>query len=45
MVAQNLVAIKEDRLTCLALIAMNKNRFNLDDVVLHNFTRKKVMRL
>ena len=37
--------MKEDRLTGLALMAMNKNRFNLDGVLLDNFTRKKARRL
>ena len=39
--------MKEDRLTGLALMAMNKNRFNLDyaNSVLDNFTRKKARRL
>ena len=35
--------MKENRLTGLALMAMNRNMFNLDDAssVLDNFTRKK----
>ena len=33
--------VKEDGLNDLALIAMNENKFNLDDAVLDNFTRKK----
>ena len=37
--------MKEDMLTGLALMAMNKYWFNLDDVVLDNLTRKKVRRL
>ena len=39
--------MREDRLTGLAPMAMNKNRFNLDDAnsILDNFTRKKARKL
>ena len=37
--------ITEDRLTGLALMAMNKNRFHFDDTVQDNFNRKKAKRL
>ena len=36
----NAAQMKEDRLTSLALMAMNKNRFNLHDAVLDHFSRK-----
>ena len=39
------ITMNEDRLTWLALMTMNKNRFTLDDAVLDNFTRKKTRRL
>ena len=47
MVAKNLVAEHYERGWVdhgLALMAMNKNRFNLDDAVLDNFTIKKARR-
>ena len=47
MVAQHLVAEQYVRggVTGLILMTMNKNRFNLVDSVLDNFTRKKARRL
>ena len=47
MMAQNVVAEHYGRgwVTGLTPMTMNKNRFNLVDLVLDNFTRKKARRL